>query len=316
VGHSGFGSTLFLPELFPDTPIINYFEYFYHPHNNDMDFRRTAQIREQDVLRSRARNAMILLDMETCSAGYTPTYFQMKLMPDAYADKIRVLHDGIDTNLYHRDENVDPSFLPFELPDGAKIVTYVSRGFESLRGFDIFMKAAKKICDADPDVIFLVVGSDRVCYGGDLREIKEKTFKEHILKQDKYDLSRIRFIGQVPTDTLAKVFSLSDLHIYLTVPFVLSWSLLDAMACGCTVLASDTEPLHEVIQHEKNGLLVEFFDADKLAATALEVLKDPQAHRQQLGAAAVNTIRERYSMETVMPQMVKMYEEVTEIEID
>jgi glycosyltransferase involved in cell wall biosynthesis len=311
VGHSGFGSTLFLPELYPGAPIISYFEYFYHPHNSDMDFRPEWPVLEDDVLRSRARNAMILLDLEYCRAGYSPTEFQAGLFPAAYRDKLRVLHDGIDTQFWRRQKLPERKVGKLSFGPETRIVTYVSRGFESMRGFDIFMRAAKKIYTANPNVVFLIVGSDRVAYGGDLKFIQEKSFREHVLKQDSYDPNRLLFLGPVPPTELARIFSLSDLHIYLTVPFVLSWSLLDALACGCTVLSSDTAPVREFIRHRENGLLCNFFDVDGLAATALEVLKDPEAYRH-LGRAGEQLIREHYSLETIIPRMTAFYEDVAD----
>jgi glycosyltransferase involved in cell wall biosynthesis len=311
VGHSGFGSTLFLPELFPAAAVINYFEYFYHPHNSDMDFRPEWPVLEEDVLRARTRNAMILLDLEYCQAGYSPTEYQAGLLPAAYRPKLRVLHDGIDTLFWRRLALPQRGFGPHQFGPDTRIVTYVSRGFESMRGFDIFLRAAKKIYTADPRVVFLIVGSDRVCYGGDLKFIREKSFKEFLFKQDDYDLSRLIFLGQVKPADLVQILSLSDLHLYLTVPFVLSWSLLDALACGCTVLASDTAPVREFIRHGETGLLRNFFDVDGFATTALEVLKQPEAYRH-LGQAGERLIREQYSLETIIPRMTAFYEAVAE----
>ncbi len=309
VGHSGFGTTLFLHDLFPGVPVINYFEFFYYTSNNEMDFRPEWPVSESVIARSRARNAMILLDMQYCSSGYVPTQFQVNLMPEPYKEKISVIHDGIDMDFWRHTSSTDDIMQEYSLPTDVRIVTYVSRGFESVRGFDIFMKAAKKIYQAYPKVVFLVIGSDRVCYGGDLRHIKEKSFKEHVLKQDDYDLDRIRFLGKVEPTVLVKMFSISHLHIYLTAPFVPSWSLLNAMACGCTVLASDTTPVHEFIQHNRNGLLCDFFDVNKLASMAVDVIRDPQAY-STLGKSAEQTIRENYSMDVIMPKMVSFYEKV------
>ncbi len=308
VGHSGFGSTLFLPELYPDTPIINYFEYYYHPRRSDLDFRPEWPVHPLDRLRSRARNAMILLDLENCTAGYTPTRFQYGLFPQAYRPKLRVIHDGIDTHFW---KPVAPNYL-LEIPPNSRIITYVARGFESMRGFDIFMRAARKIYTARPDVHFLVVGEDRVVYGGDLRHIPEHSFKEHVLNQDDYDLSRFHFLGRVPPATLVQLFARSDLHIYLTVPFVLSWSLLNAMSCGCTVLASATAPVQEVISDGENGLLCDFFDVDGLAEAALEVLKAPQRYRRTLGAAARRTIEARYALRVTLPRLLEFFRETAE----
>ncbi|MCC7362607.1 MAG: glycosyltransferase [Anaerolineales bacterium] len=316
VGHSGFGSTLFLPELFPAAPVINYFEYFYHPHNSDMDFRPEWPVLEEDVLRARTRNAMILLDLEYCRAGYSPTEYQAGLLPAAYRPKLRVLHDGIDTSFWRRSAPAVPGERPAERVVGphrfgpeTRLVTYVSRGFESMRGFDIFLRAAKKIYTADPRVVFLIVGSDRVAYGGDLKFIRDKSFKDFVLKQDEYDLDRLLFLGQVKPAELARLLSLSDLHLYLTVPFVLSWSLLNALACGCTVLASDTAPVREFIRPGETGLLRNFFDVDGFAAAALQVLADPEAYRS-LGEAGARLIREHYSLQTIIPRLTAFYEEV------
>jgi glycosyltransferase involved in cell wall biosynthesis len=149
-----------------------------------------------------------------------------------------------------------------ELREGKKVVTYAARGMESMRGFAIFMRVAKRLCDFRNDVVFLIAGEDRVCYGGDRAVTGGKSFKEWVLVQDDYDLSRFDFLGLIPPPLPARRFNLRDLHLYLTVPFVLSWSLLDALACGALVLASDTEPVRETIAHGENGLLVDFFDVD------------------------------------------------------
>lgn len=309
VGHSGFGSTLFLTELFPGAPILNLFEYFYHPHGSDLDFRPEFPPAEEDVLRARARNGMILLDLEYCHAGYAPTEFQRSLFPDVYRPKIDVVHDGIDTRFWRRREGAERVLGELGIEPGTRIVTYCSRGLESMRGFDVFVRAAKLIYERYRCVVFVVVGSDQVAYGGDLRYTRGRSFRDHVLGQDAYELERFRFLGNVSPDVLAALFSVSDLHIYLTVPFVLSWSLLDAMACGCTVLASDTEPVREVVCDGENGLLRDFFAAEGLAEAALQVLKEPEASRQ-LGPSARDTIEERYSLDVVMPRMRELYERV------
>jgi len=189
-----------------------------------------------------------------------------------------------------------------------KLVTYVSRGFESMRGFDVFMKLAKRLCDRRSDVIFLVAGQDRCCYSGDERVTGKRSFKEWVLSQDDYDLSRIRFVGLLPPKELARLLARSDLHVYLTAPFVLSWSLLNALACGATVLASDTPPVREVICHEQNGLLADFFDVDGLVELADRVLDAPNDYRP-LGQAGVRLIQEKYSLAACLPRLVRLYEE-------
>ena len=309
VGHSGFGSTLFLRELFPDAPIVNYFEYFYRPRDSDLDFRHDVPVAEADRLRSPARNAMILLDLEYCAAGYTPTEFQFSLMPEAYRPKLRVLHDGIDTSFWRSREVEGRAVGNLQLAEGERLVTYCSRGLESMRGFDVFMRAAKRICDARDDVRFVIVGENRVAYGGDQRFTGGKSFRDWVLEQDDYDLSRIHFVGRQPPDVLAQLISLGDLHVYLTVPFVLSWSVFDAMACQATLLASDTAPVREVVTDGETGLLSDFFDHEALAERALEVLAEPSRFAS-LGANARALVQERYAMDVVMPEMTAFYESV------
>src|SRR5436190_627941 len=213
VGHSGFGSTLFLRELYPDVPVINFFEYYYLPHDpdSDMDFRSDLNwaIPEMKYLRSRCRNAMILLDLQNCQVGYTPTHFQKSKFPREYHDKVRVIFDGVDRSIYHGyDETLRP-------PPGEAHATY--------------------------------------------------------------DLSKFHFVGRLNPPDLGRVLAAGDLHIYLTVPFVLSWSMMDAMSCGAVVLGSATSPVKEMIKDGENGLLADFFDPAAFAAKAIPVLNHPAA---------------------------------------
>lgn len=323
VGHSGFGSTLFLRDLYPDVPIINFFEFYYHPSgpDSDMTFRSDLgwPIPPAHLHRARSRNAMILLDLQNCDDGYTPTQFQRSRFPAEYQHKLRVIFDGIDRLIYHgHNDQLRPppasrgtrQMLGISVPGSTRIVTYVSRGFESMRGFDIFMQSAKRIAQQYSDVLFLVVGSDRICYGGDENHIGDKkTFKEWVLSRDEYDLSRFHFVGSLPQAQLARLLAASDLHFYLTAPFVLSWSLMDAMSCGAVVLGSATSPVEEMITDGQTGLLADFFDPDAFAKKAVEVLRDPAAYRP-LGQAAERLIEERYSLDVVLPRMIEMYEQV------
>lgn len=320
VGHSGFGSTLFLRELYGDTPILNLFEYYYHPHgpDSDMDFRKDLgwTLTPEKYMRSRSRNAMILLDLQNCDGAYVPTQFQRSRFPAEYQSKLRVLFDGVDRSVYHgHDEALRPPagqrptrrVGPVTIGPDTRIVTYVSRGFESMRGFDIFMRSTQRIIEQFPDVHFFVVGSDRVAYGGDEGYIAPaKTFKEWVLSQQKFDLRNISFIGRLEPPDLARLLAASDLHVYLTVPFVLSWSMMNAMSCGAVVLGSDTAPVREMIRDGETGLLADFFDVDQIARKAIAVLKDPQAHRP-LGRAAEKWIEQRYSLQAVLPEMINLY---------
>ncbi len=311
VGHSGFGSTLFLRELYGNTPILNYFEYYYHLVNSDMDFRPDFPSSEQNRLRAMARNAMLVLDLENCNLGYSPTTWQRDRFPSRYHDKIKVVFDGVDTTIWHPTDVRDRTIAGHQIPGGKKVVTYATRGMESMRGFDIFMKVAKRLCDRRHDVVFVIAGQDRICYGGDQNVIGQDSFKEWVLSQDQYDLSRFHFVGLVPPIELARLFSLSDLHFYLTVPFVLSWSLMNALACGATVLASNTEPVCEMIRHHENGLLADFFDLDQMTDLAESVLDHPDRYAH-VGPAGQKMIQEQYSLDHCLPQLLGVFEEAVQ----
>ena len=308
VGHSGFGSTLFVPELL-DCPIINFFEYYYRAHDSDMDFRPDSPVNEKKVLRSHVRNAMIQLDLQNCDAGYVPTQFQRSVFPKVHLPKLDVIFDGVDTAVYHR-HGKKPSrcFKGSTIGPNTRIVTYCSRGFERMRGFDIFMDAAKIIYQRYPDVIFLVAGTDRICYGGDEEQIgKAKSLRHFVLSTGNYDLSKFMFVGWVSPPELANMLSLGDAHIYLTVPFVLSWSMMNALACGAVVVGSDTLPVREMITHGHNGFLADFFEPEQIAQQVLEVLRDPPAY-QPIRENAIEFIDRQYSLGAVLPRMLDLYE--------
>jgi glycosyltransferase involved in cell wall biosynthesis len=307
VGHSGFGTALFLPDLYPSCPTIVHCEYFERPGKPYLFARPEFPPTEMDILRARAQNATTLLALQNCTAAYSPTAWQRSLFPVEYQPKIATIFDGIDRTFWYRRSAPRRIGNGPPIPAGTRIVTYVSYGLESLRGFDIFMKMAKRICAVRQDVLFVVVGADRVQYGDDLKYIQAPTFAQHVLRQDNYDLSRFLFTGQILESQLVEILSLSDLHVYLTMPFVLSWSLFDALACGCTVLASDTAPVREVIRHEENGLLADFHDAEGLARQALRVLDDPQQFRP-LGEAGVRLVDAQYRLDRTAPQLLQLYQ--------
>jgi glycosyltransferase involved in cell wall biosynthesis len=309
VGHSGLTSTLFLRNLF-ECPTINYFEYFYRRCGGDIDFRPEYPAGEMDYLRAQARNATILLDLENCDAGWCATEWQRSLFPSAFRSKLEVIFDGVDTAFWYRRPDVPRCVAGREIPPGTRIVTYVSRGFESMRGFDIFMGVARRVYESYPDVLFLVVGSDRMYYGGDERFIQAPSFKEQVLSQGNFDLSKFHFTGWIPPEALVALLSLSDLHIYLTVPFVLSWSLFNALACGCVVLASATPPVQEVIRDGENGLLADFYDIDALGEKALAVLRDPIGFRL-LADAGARTIRNKFGLDQCAGRFVELCSRVT-----
>lgn len=307
VAHSGFGSSLFLPFLY-DAPIINFLEFFYAPVGQDLGFRPEMPVGETELLRSKTNNSMILLDVVNCDRGWTATKYQRAFFPIELQSKIEAIFDGIDTSVYYpKPGAAERVRQTYKIDAGHRIISYVARGFEMMRGFDKFMAAAKIICEKRSDVTFVVVGTDKVHYGSDLKYIKQDTFRHHILAEGGYDLNRFRFTGYVAQDVLADILTAADAHIYLTEPFIASWSMVDAMACGTVLIASDQNCVREYVEPDKNGLLVDFFNPQEIAERALQVLADRPAY-QHLADAAVRTVVEKFSLDVAIPRIKDLFE--------
>jgi glycosyltransferase involved in cell wall biosynthesis len=316
VGHMSYGSMLFLRNLY-DCPFIGYYEVLPAAFWSDgLILRKEYPPPEGVRLFNATYHTFTYLHLHACDAGYTPTHYQLNTCPKELRHKLRVIFDGIDCEFFRRTELPRPfEFRGRRIDPGTRVVTYVSRGLESARGFDIFMKAAKKIYQAIPDVVFLIAGSERTNYGHEQAYIGNQTFKDFVLSQDSYDLTKFHFMGVIPTVELPTMYNLSDLHIYLTVPYVLSWSMIQAMANGCVVLGSATPPVEEVLEDGVNGLLADFYDVDALADKAIRALRDPAGHRP-LGDAARQRVLERYEKSLCINQLVKFFQEYERPKVD
>lgn len=298
-GHVGFGATLFMKDLFPATPFVGYFEWYYHAHNSDADFEQP--VNADDECRIRVKNLLLLSELSACTAGVTPTYWQHRQFPTEYLSKLRVLHDGIDTDFFQPAE-AGPLVLKeagLQLPEDAELVTYVGRGMEPYRGFLQFMEAASILLRKRKKCHIVIVGEDRIAYSG--KHASGKSYKEVALEKFSFDPERLHFTGALPLKAYRSVIQASTVHVYLTYPFVLSWSLLESMSCGCTIVGSDTPPLQEVIRDGYNGLLAPFHEP-KAIAQKIEHALDRPALRAELGKQARGTILERYSLEKMLPQ--------------
>jgi glycosyltransferase involved in cell wall biosynthesis len=308
VAHGGRGApSLFLREVV-DCPIIIYCEYYFATSHRDISYRIDLPPAEPAPFFPRCINAPTLATLVDCDAGYSATQWQKESFPARFHSKIEVHFDGIDVELYRPGE-APRQVAGRSIPAGTKVVTFASRGLESIRGFDLFMKVARRIAKARSDVVFIVAGGEEIHYGWDKLHTSAPSFKEWVLRGRGDDLDRFIFTGRILPQDLAAIFRMSDLHIYLTAPFVLSWSLLDAMASGCVVLASDVPPVREVIEPGQNGLIEPLFDVDRLTETALRVLEDPAAF-SPLGLAARKTIEQNYSLEVCFPPLAQFLERV------
>jgi len=307
VGHGGLIPTFFLRDVLA-CPIVDYCEYYFAPRGQDLTYRVDLPAVEPARFFPCCINAPTLTSLTGADAGYAPTNWQRQSFPERLQSKIEVHNDGLDTKLY-RPRAVPRTIGGQAVPSETKIVTYVARGLESMRGFDLFMQLAARILRERGDVLFVVAGDEEVYYGWDKLFTGKQSFKEWVLARGTYDLTHFRFLGHIADAALAELLCLSDLHVYLTVPFVLSWSLLDALACGAMVLASDVGPVREVIAHEKTGLLAPLFDLDQLTKLALQVLADPWQFRP-LGAAARTLMEQNYSLDVTIPKLKDYFERI------
>jgi glycosyltransferase involved in cell wall biosynthesis len=308
VAHGGRGApTLFLRDIL-DCPIINYCEYYFATSHRDISYRIDLPPAEPAPYFPRCINAPSLASLVDCDAGYSATSWQKQSFPARFHDKIEVHFDGIDTELY-RPGPAPRRIGETTIPQGTKVVTFVSRGLESIRGFDLFMKVADRIIRQRTDVVFVVVGGEEIHYGWDKLHTGSPSFKQWVLSRGEYDLSRFFFLGRILPEHLADILRISDLHIYLSAPFVVSWSLFNAMATGVPVLASEVPPVREVIESGVNGLLEPFFDVERLTETALRVLQNPAVFAH-VGSAGRRTIEDKYSIEVCIPPIKTFLERI------
>jgi len=299
LAHSGWGPGMFIKDIFPDTKYLCYFEWFYNAYGTDADFDPEDPLNEDTAAKMRVNNTPLLLDLCSCDRGICPTNWQHQQFPKEFQPKIQVLHDGIDTAYFKPNPNAQ-LILPrinLDLSSVSEIITYVARGMEPYRGFPQFMKAVSLIQQRRPNCHVVVVGEDRVAYGKELPN--EKTYKQLMLETLSLDLTRLHFTGLLPYGEYLKVLQASSVHIYLTYPFVLSWSMLEAMSTGCLVIASATPPVLEVITDGENGLLVDFFSPQQIAERVDEVFADKEK-MPEIRYQARKTILKNYDLNPLL----------------
>jgi glycosyltransferase involved in cell wall biosynthesis len=308
VGHMSYGTMLYLRNLY-NCPFVGYYELLPPPFWSDRLVLRKEYPPSEDIrLFNATFHALTYLHLHAVDAAYTPTRYQLNTAPAELRHKVRVIFDGMDTALFQRREVPRPAqFRGLTIDANTRVVTYVSRGLESVRGFDIFMKAARRIAKEMDNVIFLIAGSDRTDYGHELIHLGGKTFKQYVLSQDGYDPNHFHFLGHIPYAELVTLYNLSDVHVYLTVPYVLSWSLMQALSSECIVVGSATSPVQEVIDDGVHGLLADFYDVDGVAERALRVLRDPGQYRH-LGQAARQRVLERYDNRVCHDQLMQFFQ--------
>lgn len=294
VAHPGWGESLYMKEIFPQAKLLAYCEFYYRTRGADVGFDPEFPDDIDGRCRALTRDAQHLLALEGADRGYSPTAWQRRQFPERYRDGIEVIHDGIDTARVRPDPDAE-----VVLPNGARlragdeVVTYVARNLEPYRGFHTFMRALPALLAARPRATVLVVGGDDVSYGRRLPP--GESYRQRLLAEVALPPGRVHFLGTLPYADYLRVLQVSAAHVYLTYPFVLSWSMLEAMAAGCLIVGSDTAPVAEVVEDGVNGHLVDFFDPAALAARLAALLADPRAHAAQR-AAARETVQARFEL--------------------
>jgi len=295
LGHTGWGSLLYVKDIYPEVPVLGYFEWYYHALHSDSYWWPDETPPIDEMLRIRTKNAHHLLSLEACDFGYTPTRWQYDQFPKVWQPKLQVVHDGIDTEFCQplaKRPGLVLKDAKLNLPAETEIITYVSRGFEMFRGFPYFMDAIREVLARRPKCQVVVVGTDKACYGP---ELKGMTYLQAEEKKGGYDQSRVHFVGVRNRGDYQKILRASSVHIYLTRPFILSWSMLEAMSFGCPIVASKTPPVEEVMRDGVNGLLAEFRSPHHIARRVEELLDD-RALAARLGKAARETVLEHYEL--------------------
>lgn len=299
--HSGWGPAMFMKDIFPDVPLLCYFEWFENADGADagfdgkpVDAGRRAQIRGSNVHK--------LVDLYSCDAGISPTEWQKSQYPKEFQDKIKVIHDGIDTDTCK--PNKDAKFIVndknLELTVQDEVVTYATRGMEPYRGFIQFMEAVEKLLIKRPKAHFVIGGTDKIFYGDYLQS---GTYKEIMLKKLKLDMNRVHFVGELSFNEYINLLQISSAHIYSTIPFVLSWSILEAMSVGCCMIASNTKPVVEVLKDNYNALLFDFYNVNQLVEK-IEYALDNKTEMQKIRENARQTVIDNYDIKKLLPQQI------------
>lgn len=309
-GHPGWGELLFLPYIWPNTPVLLYQEFFYQIHGFDYDFdpEFQSELPWQKCAKAHMKNANTLLNLEAATWNITPTSFQRSSFPERFHNRISVIHDGIDPNAAPAKAN---SKLSLTLKDGQElklgdpIVTFVNRTIEPYRGCHSFIRSIPDLQELNPSARVVIVGEEQgVSYGS---ACPDGEWKDVFLKEieGSYDPSRVHFAGSLNYSDFLNLLKLSQAHVYLTYPFVLSWSLLESMCSACAIVGSATAPVMEVIRDGHNGLLVDFFQPKAIAESVDQLLRD-RALAQALGTQARKDALARYSLERCLPRQLEL----------
>ncbi|HIG65434.1 MAG TPA: glycosyltransferase [Methyloprofundus sp.] len=300
IAHIGWGEALYVKDLYPEARLLGYAEFFFHTHGADVGFDPAFPVSLDFLLQVKTFNAQLLLGLNECDALVTPTYWQKSLFPKQYQTDMHVIHEGVDIDQVKPDLDIHFTLAcGLQLDRSNEVITYCARSLEPYRGFPVFIKALEIICQQRPKCHILIVGGDEVSYSPALSN--GQSYREKYLQEAQLPVDRVHFLGHVSYTTHLQLLQLSSVHIYLTYPFVLSWSFMEAMASECVLICSNTLPVVELIEHQKNGLLVDFFDYQTIAEQVEQVFNH-SGRMNYLGRQARQTISQHYQRQFSLAQ--------------
>ena len=310
IAHPSWGESLFVKQVWPNTRLGLFYEMLYQSEGQDVHF--DPEFSKPEISpgsRLMVKNALAFLQHQVVDAAISPTHWQAQTYDAYMRDKITVVHDGIDTAAIRPNPQARLTLengLSWSRED--EVLTFVSRNLEPYRGYHIFMRALPQVLRLRPHAQVLIIGGDSVSYGAKAPE--GQTWKQIFIDEVRgqipdADWQRVHFLGRLSYPQFLTMLQISRVHVYLTYPFVLSWSLIEAMSSGCAILASDTAPVREAIEEGVTGRLLPFFDAVAWAQGIDRLMNDP-AERQRLGDNARERALQRYDLQTVcLPQQLE-----------
>ena len=295
IGHVGWGELTFMKEIFPDVPIIGFFEYYYRAFGGPVNFDPESPANAYTPFLLQARNAVPLMNFEVVDRGHSPTFWQRDRFPERFHDQIYVCHDGIRTDKLRPNPtaSLELGRLDRPLTRQDEVLTFMARNLELTRGFHKFMRALPHVMSERPNVRVLIIGGNETSYGKKSDHPKGLRGQLEAEVGHLLDWSRIHFLGRVPFQDYQRVIQISRCHMYLSMPFVLSWSALESMAMQATIIASDVAPVREAMTHGENAVLVDYFDHDAIARQIVDVLSRPDDYAH-LGSAARQHVVDTY----------------------
>ena len=305
VGHGGWGSMLYVKAACPTARMVSYLEWYFCVPPGVEDAWFLGRTPEEISVLLTQRNAPILSQMEASDAMFAPTEWQKSRFPAVYRPGIRVIHEGVDDKFYfpHKEDGRALENLVPGLCGQEEIVTFVSRGLEPTRGFPQFMDAVRLLLARRPHCHVVIVGDEKTHYGSKPKD--GKTWKQAEIEKGGFDAKRVHFTGRISTDDFRTLLWVSTVHVYLTTPFILSWSMLQAMSAGCCLVASAVEPVEEVVEDGVNGLLADIRSPERIAERIEQALSDASL-RERLGFSARQTIMDRFRLDTCLQKQTEL----------